>query len=111
MTKTIKTAIFTIFAAAALLATGGCADLSGPKLREIERVSEMTDEEIDKARHDCHLIATTDYNCAELLTPTHDMSTEEWHILTESTKICRKNQLLSFNHCLRGKGVRYAEYN
>ena len=101
----------TIFVAILAFALGGCADLSGPKLREIERVSEMTDEEIEKARHDCHLIATTDYNCAELLTPTHEMSTEEWRVLTESTKICRKNQLLSFNHCLRGKGVRYAEYN
>ena len=89
----------------------GCADKSGPKLREIERVSEMSDDEIQAAREACHLIATSDYNCAELVNPSHGMSTEEWEVLTESTKICRRNQLLSFNHCLRGKGVRYSEFN
>ena len=107
MTKTILAGIF----AAAVLAVSGCADKSGPKLREIELVSEMSDDEISAAREACHLISTTDYNCSELVHPSHGMSTEEWKVLTESTKECRKNQLLSFHHCLRGKGVRYAEYN
>lgn len=89
----------------------GCADKSGPRLREIERVSEMSDEEIEAAREACHLISTTDYNCAELVAPAHGMTPDEWKILTDATKECRKNQLLSFHHCLRGKGVRYSEYN
>ena len=88
-----------------------CPDKSGLRLREIERVSEMTDEEVEQARSACHLIATADYNCAELIAPSHGMSTEEWEELTEKTKICRKNQQLSFNHCLRGKGVRYSEFH
>ena len=101
--------MFAAIAAAFVLA--GCAAESGPRLREIERVSEMSDEEIEAAREACHLISTTDYNCAELVHPSHGMTTEEWKTLTESTKECRKNQLLSFHHCLRGKGVRYSEYN
>ena len=101
--------MLTIFAA--IFAAAGCADKSGPRLREIERVSEMTDEEIESAREACHLISTTDYNCAELVSAIPGMSTEEWKALHKQTKICRKNQLLSFNHCLRGKGVRYSEFN
>ena len=96
---------------AAFLLSAGCADKSGPRLREIERVSKMTDEEIESAREACHLIATADYNCAELIAPSHGMSAEEWEDLTAKTKVCRKNQQLSFNHCLRGKGVRYSEFN
>ena len=99
---------------AMIIVTAGlsaCADKSGPRLREIERVSNMSDDEIEEAREQCHLVSTTDYNCSELVTPRHGMTTEEWQTLTESTKECRKNQLLSFHHCLRGKGVRYSEYN
>ena len=106
----IKSIILPLFAVL-VLGVSGCADKSGPKLREIERVSEMSDEEIAAAREACHLISTTDYNCSELVNPIHGMTPDEWKILTESTKECRKNQLLSFHHCLRGKGVRYAEYN
>lgn len=102
---------FAVLTAAAFVAIGGCAKESGPKLREIERVSKMSNDEIDAARSACHLIATSDYNCAELVAPAHGMTPEEWKVLTKSTKICRQNQLLSFHHCLRGKGVRYAEYN
>ncbi|MGI9306093.1 MAG: hypothetical protein ACR2P5_02190 [Gammaproteobacteria bacterium] len=109
--KTILRGIFAVFAAAAFVAVGGCAKEPGPKLREIERVSEMSDEEIAAAREACHLISTSDYNCSELVNPVHGMTPEEWKILTESTKECRKNQLFSFHHCLRGKGVRYSEFN
>lgn len=106
--KTIVCGIM-IFAAAAML--GACADKSGPRLREIEKFSNMSDEEIDAAKEACYLISTTDYNCADLIPASHGMSTEEWESLTAQTKICRKNQALSFNHCLRGKGIRYAEFD
>ena len=89
----------------------GCSDKSSPRLREVERITEMSDEEIVAAREACHLISTTDYNCAELLAPTLGMSSEEWKSLTDSTKECRRNQMLSFQHCLRGKGVRYSEFH
>ena len=99
---------------AAIAAAGGlaaCADQTGPRLREIERFSEMSDEEIEKAREACHLISTTDYNCADLIPAEHGMTTAEWSELHRQTRICRKNQALSFNHCLRGKGVRYSEFD
>ena len=99
---------------AAVAAAGGlaaCSDKPGPRLREIERFSEMTDEEIDAAKEACYKISTTDYNCAELVPPVPGMSTEEWKSLAEQTKICRKSQSLSFNACLRGKGVRYSEFH
>ncbi|MGI9337772.1 MAG: hypothetical protein ACR2P4_04595 [Gammaproteobacteria bacterium] len=96
---------------AALLIVGGCGEKPGPKLREIERVEKMSDDDIGAAREQCHIIATADYNCSELVHPAHGMTTEEWKVLTESTKECRKNQLLSFHHCLRGKGVIYSEFN
>ena len=96
----------------AILVTSGCAQNEpGPRLREIERFSEMSDEEIDKAKEACYLIATTDYNCADLIPPAHGMEVREWKELNAKTKICRQNQTLSFNACLRGKGVRYAEFN
>ena len=110
MTTTGKR-ILTGIVAAAALAVAGCGEKPGPKLREIERVQEMSDDEIKAAREQCHLISTTDYNCSELVHPGHGMTPEEWKTLTEATKECRKNQLLSFHHCLRGKGVRYSEYN
>ncbi|MGI9337103.1 MAG: hypothetical protein ACR2P4_01150 [Gammaproteobacteria bacterium] len=97
--------------AAALLIMGGCGEKPGPKLREVERVNKMSDDEIRAAREQCHIIATSDYNCSELVHPAHGMTPEEWKVLTESTKECRKNQILSFQHCLRGKGVIYAEYD
>ena len=96
---------------AALLMMTSCGDKPGPKLREIERVQDMSDDEIQAAREQCHIISTSDYNCSELVHPQHGMTPEEWQVLTESTKACRKNQVLSFQHCLRGKGVIYAEYN
>lgn len=68
-------------------------------------VSAMSDEEIAAVREECHRISTTDYNCAELVEPSHGMTSEEWRVLTESTIECRKNQSLSFENCLRGKGV------
>ena len=71
----------------------------------------MNDEEIDAAKEACYKISTTDYNCAELVPPVPGMSTEEWKALAEQTKICRKSQSLSFNACLRGKGVRYSEFH
>ncbi|MBE8157980.1 MAG: hypothetical protein HAW59_01080, partial [Betaproteobacteria bacterium] len=80
----MKKAISFIFAAVLGAVLSGCADKSGPKLREIERVSEMSDEEIEAAREACHLFSTADYNCAELVQPTHGMTPEEWRILTES---------------------------
>ena len=101
--------------AAILLVTAlasGCGGTEpGPRLREIERFSEMSDEEIDKAKENCYAIATTDYNCADLIQPNHGMDVREWKELNAKTKICRQNQTLSFNACLRGKGVRYAEFN
>ena len=100
--------LFAVFAAIGLSA---CADQSGPRLREIERFSKMYDDEIDAAKESCHLIATTDYNCADLIPAEHGMTTAEWYELHRQTKICRRNQALSFNHCLRGKGVRYSEFN
>ena len=97
---------------AAALAASGCAQNEpGPRLREIERFSEMSDDEIDQAKADCYAIATTDYNCSDLIPPTHGMEVREWKELNAKTKICRQNQTLSFNACLRGKGVRYAEFN
>ena len=54
---------------AAVAAAGGlaaCSDKPGPRLREIERFSEMTDEEIDAAKEACYKISTTDYNCARV---------------------------------------------
>ena len=51
----IKSIILPLFAVL-VLGVSGCADKSGPKLREIERVSEMSDEEIAAAREACHLI-------------------------------------------------------
>ncbi|MGI9298363.1 MAG: hypothetical protein ACR2QC_10765 [Gammaproteobacteria bacterium] len=104
-------AVFALAAISSALLMSGCADKPGPRLREIERVSKMTDEEIEEARRACHLVATADYNCAELIAPSHGMSADEWQDLTAKTKVCRKNQQLSFNHCLRGKGVRYSEFN
>ena len=94
-----------------IISLSGCADKSSPRLREVERITEMSDEEIIASREACHLISTTDYNCAELLAPTLGMSSEEWKSLTDSTKECRRNQMLSFQHCLRGKGVRYSEFH
>ncbi|MGI9338180.1 MAG: hypothetical protein ACR2P4_06710 [Gammaproteobacteria bacterium] len=103
-------AVLAVFAA--VLIAGGCAEKAAtPKLREVERVNKMTDDEISAAREQCHIIATADYNCSELVHPGHGMTPEEWQVLTESTKECRKNQVLSFQHCLRGKGVIYAEYH
>ena len=96
----------------AALVLAGCASSEpGPRLREIERFSEMSDADIDKAKADCYAIATTDYNCADLIPPTHGMDVREWKELNAKTKICRQNQTTSFNACLRGKGVRYAEFN
>ena len=103
--------IVLVFAAVAVLGLSACADKIGPRLREIERFSEMTDDEIDAAKEACYKITTTDYNCVELVPAIPGMSTEEWETLSEQTKHCRKNQQLSFNTCLRGKGVRYSEYN
>ena len=110
-TKRLFTAAPLLALVAALLILTGCGEKVAPKLREVERVQEMSDDEIQAAREQCHIISTSDYNCSELVHPQHGMTTEEWKVLTESTKECRKNQLLSFHHCLRGKGVRYAEYN
>ena len=93
------------------LAFGCTQNEPGPRLREIERFSEMSDEEIDKAKGDCYAIATTDYNCADLIQPNHGMDVREWKELNAKIKIYRQNQTLSFNACLRGKGVRYAEFN
>ncbi len=98
-------AILAVFVFAA-----GCADKPGPRLREIERFSDMSDDEIDAAKESCYLISTTDYNCANLVPAEHGMSTEDWEALHAQTKICRKNQRLSYDHCLRGKGVRYSEF-
>ena len=95
----------------AVFASGCAGNEPGPRLREIERFSEMSDDEIDKAKADCYAIATTDYNCADLIQPNHGMDVQEWKELNAKTKICRQNQTLSFNACLRGKGVRYAEFN
>ena len=101
-------------AAAAVFLTvilSGCAGQeSGPRLREIERFSEMSDDEIDEAKASCYLIATTDYNCADLIPASHGMSVQDWRELHAKTKICRQNQSVSYNQCLRGKGVRYAEF-
>ena len=99
-----------VFVFTIMLLVAGCADKQGPRLREIERFSNMSDEEIDAAKEACYLISTTDYNCANLIPAAHGMSTEDWESLTQQTKICRKNQTLSFNACLRGKGVRYSEF-
>ena len=107
----------TIFAFVAVLASAvlvaSCADnyLPGPRLREIERVGNLSDDEIKAAREACHLISTTDYNCSDLVPPEHGMSSAEWQALHLQTKICRKNQLASFHHCLRGKGVRHSEFH
>ena len=107
----MRNVIWIVAAVAAVAGLSACANTPGPRLREIERVSDMSDAEIDAAKDACYKIATTDYNCAELIPPTVGMSTEEWKALGEQTKICRKNQTLSFNTCLRGKGVRYSEFN
>ena len=76
------------FLAATIFATG-CTEKPGPRIREIERFSEMADEEIDQAKHDCYVIATTDYNCSNLIPPEQGMNTDEWRALSEKTKICR----------------------
>lgn len=109
----MKKLIMLFWALAAIVVVAGCADsnFTGSRLREIERFSEKTDEEIDAAKEACHLISTTDYNCADLIPAEHGMSTAEWNELHRQTKICRRNQALSFNHCLRGKGIRYSEFN
>ena len=99
-----------LFLAAAVFASG-CAEKVGPRVREVERFSEMSDEEIDKAKHECYVIATTDYNCSTLIPPEQGMNTNEWRELSEKTKICRQNQSRSFNQCLRGRGVRYSEFH
>ena len=99
---------------AAIAAAGGlaaCGDNVGLRMREIEQASNLSDDDIKAARNACHLISTTDYNCADLVPPEHDMSVREWDELHRKTRICRRNQLASFNHCLRGKGVRYSEFN
>ena len=98
------------FLAAAVLASG-CAEKPGPRIREVERFSEMSDEEIDKAKHECYVIATTDYNCSNLIPPEQGMDSNEWRELSEKTKICRQNQSRSFDQCLRGRGVRYSEFH
>ena len=98
------------FLAAAVLASG-CGEKPGPRIREIERFSEMSDEEIDQAKHECYVIATTDYNCSTLIPPEQGMDTNEWRDLSEKTKICRQNQSRSFDQCLRGRGVRYSEFH
>ena len=96
----------------AALAASGCAQNEpGPRLREIERFSEMTDDEIAQAREDCHAIATTDHNCASLNPATPGMSTQGWKEYNAREGMCRKAQELSFNACLRVKGVRYAEFH
>ena len=96
---------------AAAVLVSGCGGESGPRIREVERFSEMSDEEIDKAKHECYVIATTDYNCSNLIPPEQGMDTNEWRELSEKTKICRQNQGRSFNQCLRGRGVRYSEFH
>jgi hypothetical protein len=98
-----------LFLAVAVLISG-CSSDPGPRMREIERFSELSDEEIDKAKADCHLIATTDYNCADLIPAAHGMSVQEWEDLSAKTKLCRKSQRASYNACLRGRGVRYSEF-
>ncbi|MGI9296307.1 MAG: hypothetical protein ACR2QC_00235 [Gammaproteobacteria bacterium] len=109
--KAIYSILAAVFAVLGFLLVGGCAEQSGARLREIERFSEMSDSEIDAAKEACYLISTTDYNCANLVPAEHGMTTEEWEALHSQTKICRKNQRLSYDHCLRGKGVRYSEFN
>ena len=89
----------------------GCGEKPGPRIREVERFSEMSDGEIDKAKHECYVIATTDYNCSTLIPPEQGMNTDEWRELSEKTKICRQNQSRSFDQCLRGRGVRYSEFH
>ena len=106
--------LFRLLAAAFLAAAvlvAGCAQDAGPRVREIERFSDMSDDEIDKAKHECYIIATTDYNCSGLIPPEQGMDTEEWRALSEKTKICRQNQSRSFDQCLRGRGVRYSEFH
>ena len=73
----MKKAIWMFAAIAAAASLSACGDKAGPRLREIERVSEMSDEEIETAREQCHLISTTDYNCAELVatSPRDDLPT------------------------------------
>ena len=108
----LKSPVRPLAALVATLALAGCATSEpGPRLREIERFSEMSDAEIDRAKSDCYAIATTDYNCSDLIPPTHGMSAQEWKELNAKTKLCRQSQSLSFNACLRGKGVRYSEFN
>ncbi len=112
--KTMKNYIFICAAAlVSVFVVAGCAgnNLPGPRLREIEQAGNLSDDDIKTAREACHLISTTDYNCADLVPPEHGMSTAEWNALHQKTKICRRNQLASFNHCLRGKGVRYSEFH
>jgi hypothetical protein len=111
MTK--KTAKFLFCAMLLALPAGiaGCGgDPAGPRVREIERFSEMSDDEIDEAKEHCHVLATTDYNCAALIPPTQNMTKEEWEDLNTKTKLCRKSQLSSYHQCLRGKGVLYSEF-
>ncbi len=96
---------------AGILLLAGCADKAGPRLREIERFSNMSDDEIDAAKEACYQISSRDYNCAELIPATPGMKTEEWEALAEQVRICRRSQALSFNACLRGKGVRYSEFH
>ena len=81
------------------------------RLREIERVSDLSDSQVQEAKDTCWTIATADYNCAELLPPRIGMSSDEWYDLDKSTSVCRDNQMLSYANCLRGKGVRYSEYS
>ena len=107
----MKKAIWIFAAVAAAAGLSACGDKTGPRLREIERITEMSDEEIEEARESCYLIATTDYNCADLIQPKHGMTTEQWDALSQQTLICRDNQSLSFKSCLRGKGIRYSEYH
>ena len=111
MTNPIPKPLAAVIFSTVLLA-GGCAQNEpGPRLRQIERFSEMSDDEIDRAKADCYAISTTDYNCADLIPPAHGMSAQEWKELNAKTKICRQSQELSFSACLRGKGVRYAEFD
>ena len=96
---------------AAAVLVSGCGGEPGMRIREVERFSEMSDEEIDKVKRECYVIATTDYNCSNLIPPEQGMDTNEWRELSEKTKICRQNQDRSFNQCLRGRGVRYSEFH
>lgn len=104
----VKTALV-----AAALIVSGCANnaLPGPRLRAIQQASDLSNDDIKAARDACHLIAASDYNCSGLVPPEYGMSEEEWKSLHNKTRICRRNQMASFRHCMQGKGVHYSEFN